>query len=296
MRITFSSRLERRSALRRSLARREMKVARSFIMCCLTMAAVSGCTVLRVVTAWTKPRTDFYACTPDARILCEPGSERLAKEIAPFLPEAIETITKAQFAPFSQPIVIYTYTTKESFASHSGAALFSDGAVSITGLNLSPKLLEQPERQRGILAHELSHLHVIEKLGTWSWARLPGWFHEGLATFVSGGGAETITDHEAYAAIHAGKRFKPEASQWAVFPQTAATYGLKTHMFYRQAELFVRFMHDKDASAFERMIKDVERKKPLSAAIQENYGASLEELWEMFIARAGVIALNSDVR
>jgi hypothetical protein len=259
-------------------------------------AAASGCTLHRVVSAWTKPRTDFYACTTDARILCEPGSEGLAKGIAPFLPGAIETITKAQYAPFSQPVVIYTYATKESFASYSGATSSSAGAVSITGLNLSPKLLEHPERERGILTHELSHFHLIGKMGAWSWSRLPGWFHEGLATFIAGGGgAETVTEHEATAAINAGKKIVPEVSQWGFFPQTAATYGLETHMFYRQAELFVKFMHDKDAAAFERMIKAVEGKKTFADAIQENYGASLQELWDMFVARLRFnITLNSD--
>jgi hypothetical protein len=262
-----------------------MKAARSLIMCCLLAAAMSGCTAFRVVSAWANPRTDFYACTTDARILCEPGSEKLAKQIAPFLPEAIETVTKAQYAPFPQPIVVYTYATKENFAAHSGAPPYAEGAVSVTGLNLSPKLLQYPERQRAILTHELSHYHLRDQLGTWAWSRLPGWFSEGLATYVSGGGgAETVTEQEAFDAINAGKRLKPEASQWALFPQTASTYGLHEHMFYRQAALFVQFMHDKDTAAFERMLKDIERKKPFAAAIQENYGVSLQTLWGTFIA------------
>jgi hypothetical protein len=246
---------------------------------------LGGCTVLRVANAWVQPKDDFSKCTSDIRIMCQPGSEELAKSIVPLLPDAIETVERAQFSKFAAPIVIYIYNTRESFSIHSGASVLAAGAASLGALNLSPKLLSTPERTKRVLTHELSHLNLQLQMGTLAWARVPSWFHEGLATWVSnGGGAENVSEDEAYAAIKQGKHFEPDDSQWALFPKNASSYGLEPHMYYRQAAIFVAFMHDHDAVAFEKMFRAIEAKTAFAAAIESSFHESLPSLWQDFLA------------
>ena len=249
-------------------------------------ASLAGCTVLRVGQAWTASRAGFSACTPDPRILCEAGSEALAKLVVPLLPAAIASVERAQYAPFAGPIVVYTHVSRASFARHSGATENAAGAVSLGVLNLSPKLLVNPERARGILTHELSHLHLELVMGTRSlaWARLPAWFHEGLATWVSdGGGAETVSPAEARHALREGRGFAPDDSQWLLFPKTATSYGLAPHLFYREAALFVGYLHEADGAAFEKMITAIAARQPFATAVNGAYGVPLAELWQRFL-------------
>ena len=251
----------------------------------LIALGLGGCTLARVSRAWLQSREDFKACTPDPRIRCEAGSEALAARIAPLLPGAMEAIERAQYAPFAGAVVIYVHASRESFARYSGAPESAAGAVSLGVLNLSPKLLVTPERSEGILRHELSHLHLLLAMGSMlDWARLPAWFHEGLATYVSnGGGAETVPPEEAVRALREGRRFVPDASQWAVLPKNAASYGLQPHLFYREAALFIAYLHDTDAQAFEKLIAAIAARQRLDTALAAAYGAPLPVLWARFI-------------
>lgn len=248
------------------------------------LAPLSGCTVVRVAKAWTQSKAGFSPCTADPRILCEPGSEALAQKILPLLPAAIKSIERAQYAHFAKPIRIYTYATTRSYANHS-ASVYSVGSVSLSTINVSPKLLQFPERTPGILVHELSHLHLQQPIGSLAWARIPGWFHEGLATLVSnGGGAETVTAQAASESLARGKHFVPEESQWALFPRTAASYKLSPHMYYRQAELFVGYLRESDPEAFQEMLRAIAAKAVFAQALQSSYGKPLYALWQDFLA------------
>jgi hypothetical protein len=261
-----------------------MSVSRCTVAIIIFSLFMSGCTVARVANAWFQTKQAFVQCTSDFRIVCEPGSEELAKGIVPLLPDAIASVEKTHLSKFTSPVLIYAYATQESFATHSGALAYADGAVSLGRLNLSPKLLSTPERMKGVLTHELSHLHLQMQMGSLAWARIPSWFHEGLATFVSsGGGAETVSAEEAISAFAQGKHFEPESSQWVLFPKSAASYGIAPHLYYRQAELFVKFMHDYDPGAFERMLGIIAGGVALSEAIESSYREALSVLWKRFL-------------
>ena len=263
---------------------------------------LSGCNVVRAVQAWAKPKTGFYACTTDNRIVCEPGSEALARGVAPFLPKAVEAVAQSQFAPFSQPIVIYTYATRDSYSDHTGQSKESAGSAVFGTINISPKLLEQPARIQRVLTHELSHLHLHLQLqiGTSSaLGNIPRWFWEGLAVLISdGGGAENVSSEAALEAIRQGKYFVPESSQSWLFPKSASSYGLDAHMYYRQAALFVGFMRDENPPAFESLIKAIAVRTKFAAAVQTAYGKSLDELWNAFLAKTKptTSALRASVR
>lgn len=267
---------------------------RNFITVALLAIAASfltGCTAFRVANAWLQSKADFVRCTADSRIYCEPGSEALAAAVAPLLPKAIETIEAAQFSVFSQPIEIYTYRSAEAFAAHSGATTTAGGAVSLQRLNLSPLLQKTPERIRGILIHELSHLHLQLQMGSIAWARVPSWFHEGLATWISGGGgAENVGADAAWQALRAGQRFEPDASQSPLFPKNAWHYGLQTQLYYRQAALFVDFLHDRDPEAFKQMLLAVAARSTFAEALSAAFLKPLPMLWQEFLATAPTAA------
>ena len=218
--------------------------------------------------------------------MCEPGSETLARSIVHLLPHAIASVEKAQFSSFAQPIEIYTYASRESFSAHSGASVDATGAVSFSRLNLSPKLLSMPERTERTLTHELSHLNLQLRMGSMAWARLPSWFHEGLATLVSnGGGAETVSTEAAADALSHGRRFEPESSAWIIFPKSAASYGLTPHMYYRQASRFVGFMRKSDPDAFMKMLMSIVEKVSFSHAIQSTYREDVSSIWLRFLSQ-----------
>jgi hypothetical protein len=264
-----------------------MLFTRHFVGAVIFSLVLSGCTVARVANAWAQSKSRFVQCTPDPRIICEPGSEILARSIAHFLPQAIATVEKAQLSSFAQSIEIYTYASRESFSAHSGAPQYAEGAVSLGRLNLSPKLLSTPDRTERTVTHELSHLNLALRLGSLAWARLPSWFHEGLATTVSnGGGAETVsTDAAADALIH-GRSFKPDGSAWVLFPKTAASYGLSPHMYYRQASMFVEFMRESDPDAFMKMLTAIEAETPFSDVIQSAYHEDVSSIWLRFLSQS----------
>ena len=273
-----------------------MRFLKTLLVVAVLSFGISGCTVLRVANAWIQPKGDFVQCTSDIRIMCQSGSEEFAKSIVPLLPDAIVTVEKAQFSKFSVPIVIYTYSTRESFSIHSGAGAQAAGAVSLGTLNLSPKLLSTPERTKGILIHELSHLNLQLQMGSLAWARVPSWFHEGLATLISnGGGAENVSEDEALAALNQGKHFEPDDSQWALFPKSAWSYGLESHMYYRQAAMFVGFMHDHDVVAFEKMLRSIEAKVAFASAVESSFHESLPSLWQGFLSTRNLTLRSSAV-
>ncbi len=261
-----------------------MRILKVSIVVSVLSFSFSGCTPLKLVNAWVHSKKNFVQCTSDSRILCEPGSEDLAKSIAPILPDAIATVEKAQFAKFTTPILIYTYSSIDSFSKYSGASELASGFVVFGTLNLSPKLLAMPERTKAILVHELSHLDLNLQMGTLTIGRTPVWFVEGLAVWVSnGGGAESVTIDEARDAFEQGKYFEPIDSEWLLFRKSASSYGLKPHMFYRQASMFVGYMHDHDQNSFENMLKTIKAKVPFATAIESSYHESLPSIWQGFL-------------
>ena len=258
-----------------------------FVVISVALVSLSGCNVLRAVHASAKSKVGFYACTADNRIVCEPGSEELARAVAPFLPNAVEAVMHYQFALFSQPIVIYTYATRERYSAYTGQSIESVGSAVLGTVNISPKLLEQPARIPRVLTHELSHLHLQLQVGnSFALGNIPGWFLEGLAVLVShGGGAENVSSEAALESISQGRHFVPESSQSWLRPKNASSYGLDAHMYYRQAALFVGFIRDENPQAFESLIKAIAARANFAEAVKTAYGKSLGDLWGEFLGK-----------
>lgn len=240
----------------------------------------------RIVLAWAQSTSDFTQCTADPRIWCEPGAEKDARTMAPFVAAAVAMVERAHYGPFPQLVRIQMYQSRESFALHSAVSPQAAGAAGMGVVHLSPRVAQGPEVQRGsILAHELSHLHLQQQAGNLAVARLPNWFMEGLPTAVSnGGGAERMPREQAVFALVHGRHFEADAEGSLWSPRRADECQLSWPMYYRQTSMMVDYMKQRDGAAFERMMKAVAAGKALGASVQAAYGQPLSQLWQDFRA------------
>lgn len=263
----------------------------AFIRCLLRIFAVLvmvtnlfGCRLVRIGLATLRSTAHFVALESDKRILYEPGAKEFARKVAGYLPEAVATVEKEQYRPFTKPVFVYVCATEESFARFTSVSKDIRGAL-IKKIFLSEKLWRQPESIKLILTHELSHLHLQQQIGWYNFSdNLPAWFKEGLATSVSnGGGAETVSETEARKAIIEGKHFIPETKDSLLFPKSGSSYGLKPHMFYRQSAMFVAYLKKLDETKFRAFLLALEDGKNFKKSFISIFGTSIDEIWQQFV-------------
>jgi hypothetical protein len=161
---------------------------------------------------------------------------------------------------------------------------------------LSPALHgPQTRRLPAILTHEMSHAHLQGYISTYTWIRLPNWFKEGLAVMASGGGgAEFVSEREARAAIERGETIAIEDTGSFAnlseirFERAAArrSQSDRTVMAYRQAGMFVSWLHDTDTPGFARMMNAILDGRPFVEAVDTGYHQDVQSLWQKF-ATAG---------
>lgn len=245
---------------------------------------LGGCEYGQQMVAMTRSTSGFTTCTPDPRILCEPGSEALAARIAPLVPQWLAIVEGKQFPSFPKPVRLYVYASKDSYARHAGVGPESVGAMTRGVVHISPLVLRHPDGPARIVAHELSHLNMAMQLGGWRMGRLPGWFSEGLATWTSGGGAGVMYEPNVRHVIRLGKHFEPSEVQPWWRPFQGAPKGLTRAAYYGQARMFVGFMHDRDPQAFRRMLDRLGAREPFAEALAGAYGRPLGALWQEFLA------------
>ena len=247
----------------------------------LLVLGAPGCAgAKQLVTAMRS--TSGFRASADPRVFYEPGAERLLPAVVGATPGAIRRVEDGLGGPFRAPILIYLCSTIESYERFTGHDRSGGDTTLAKKIFISPKPENTPQRVPAVVAHELTHLHVAQGLGLWRMSRIPSWFSEGLAAFVSGGGgAEGVTDADAARAIVGGRRLIPEYAHG----RTASSFGLTPHMFYRQGALFIRFLKDRDPAAFRRFISGVEEGKEFRRAFEEAYVTEIEAPWRQFIAQ-----------
>lgn len=231
--------------------------------------------------------TGGFVPTPaDGRVFFEPGAEAEAAAVAEALPGAVATVEEALGGPFNHPVNVYVCASPASFERFTGGDRAS-GTTLGGRLFLAPRLGATPERVPRVLAHELTHLYLSRREDAFAIHRiLPPWFDEGLATWASGGGgAEGVGEDEAAQAIRQGRSIVPGLPTLWMRGGTASSFGLQTHMFYRQSAMFVGYLHDRDPAAFGRMIRALEAGEPLARALPAAFGAGLAAVWDDFVGK-----------
>lgn len=246
------------------------------------MSSFFGCTFARQSISVLRSTDHFIPHKNDPRVLFEQGAEDYANKVVLFLPSAIQQVEEKQYHPFVHPVRVYVCASRESFYRMYGT---DSRAGVLTKLFLSPQLFsEEDEIIKLYLTHELSHLHLLQQLGVYKMSRLPVWFKEGLATYVSGGGgAHTVTEKQATASIQSGKYFVPDETGGFVFQKTSSDWRLEHHMFYRQSMMFISYLATIDESGYRKLLLGVENGERFSTALQAAYNKNLEELWNEFL-------------
>lgn len=149
----------------------------------------------------------FVLLSTDARIWLEPGAESYAERVGAYLDPAVLRVESLHGLTFRSPPKVHVCATPTYFTRWVKTPGLTAAVVAENRLVLSPRLHgQEAHRLSGILTHELSHLHLGQRLGhytTW----LPVWFHEGLATMAAGGaGVEAVSDRAAHGAWQSGWR------------------------------------------------------------------------------------------
>lgn len=248
----------------------------------VTVSSFIGCTFVRQSVAVLRSTDHFVTHKNDSRVLYEPDAGDYANRVVLFLPSAIQQVEKKQYGPFAKPVSVYICASRESFTRMYGADV---RAGVLSKLFISPRIFESgDEIARLYLIHELSHLHIRDRLGNYKMSRLPFWFKEGLATYVSdGGGAHTVTEKQAIESIKSGKYFVPDETGGLIFQKTASDWDLDHHMFYRQSMLFISYLAETNESGYRKLLLDVENGERFATALQAAYDKKLEELWNDFL-------------
>jgi hypothetical protein len=233
------------------------------------------------------------ALAANSQVHFERGAEDYAREVSALLPAAIARIEAAQGRPFAHPVIVGVYATPEAYvAANVIGSMQPVGVTPFGRVVLSPVLgAQQHRRLPAILTHEMSHAHLQGWISAYANVRLPNWFKEGLAVMVSGGGgAEFVSEAEAHAAIGRGEHIAIEDTGSFLnlsdmrFERDPPP-GTSSHQIvtaYRQAGMFVAWLHDSDAPGFARMMDAVLDGRSFVQAVDVGYHQDVHSLWQQF--------------
>lgn len=240
--------------------------------------------------------SQFRTLHSDARIHYEDGGEAFAERVAAALPQSIQQVEATHASGFSAAIDVYVCVSAPCFTRYVSTPNLSGATLRGNRIFLAPQLnAQEAHRLQPLLTHELSHLHLSQRLGHYT-PEVPIWFHEGLATLAAqGGGAEYASDLQAISAIRQGKMFAPEQMDQRDQRHTAAFWGLDIHTFYRQSLLFVRYLREQSQARFEDLLQGVLDQQDFALAFGNAYNMSLQEAGARFRQTLNVPPITSNL-
>jgi hypothetical protein len=207
------------------------------------------------------PVESFVPLASDPRVWVEPGHEAYGDRVAAALPAAMAKVEAAHYLPFASPPRVYVCGSQDCFKRYVMTPRLSAAVVPDNRLILSPNLdVKESHRLATLLTHELAHLHLGQRMGHYH-STMPVWFHEGWASLTAeGGGADYVTDAQAYAAIRAGRRVDVTARDTPDKRHRANASNINIFEFYRQSMLLVGWLKAQDEARF----------RELALAVQDN--------------------------
>jgi hypothetical protein len=282
-----------RVAMRHPISKAIAATATGFLL----LAAVSAAavpTVRHIASGWWNNPEKLVALPENPQVHYESGASEQARTVARLLPTAIARVEAIHGRRFAHPVAVGVYVTPEAFVAANG--LGDRRAVGMHFLGrvmLSPVLFStQRERLPAMLTHELSHAHLRSWISELTFIRLPNWFKEGLAVMVSGGGgAEGVSEVQARDAIRHGDHIAIQSTgsllnlagiKFEQAPENPNT-SFRILMAYRQAGLFVTFLHDTNPDGFARMMDAILDGYPFAEAVMTGYETDLHKLWSRFV-------------
>jgi hypothetical protein len=250
----------------------------------LLCVGVTACATVPEHDAGPRLAARFEPFPTDYRILYEPGAETFARALAPLLADAIARVEAGHYRPFAKRVVVHICGTDDCFQSYApyppnlAAAVVFDNR-----LLLHPRLFTtEPWRLSPILMHELSHLHLGQRIGHYSPA-LPVWFHEGLAALVAeGGGADLAAEEEAERAIRAGKYLVLDNPPLKKRGENA---DISMAMYYRQAMMLVAHLRALGEARFRELLLAIQERESFDSAFRKAYESDWASTAQTFLER-----------
>lgn len=227
----------------------------------------------------------FLPLAADPRVLYEPGAEQAASEVATRLPAAIAQVAATHQRGFLREPQVHVCSSEACFRNHVTRTEVSAATVAGNRIFLAPQLFQrEAHRLPLILAHELSHQHLGQQIGHYTYT-VPVWFHEGLAALASnGGGADYASDAEARADIRAGRHFDPAQRDSETLRHLADHWRVSPYTFYRQAMLFLQYLRASSERRFDEFLLAVEDNQDFDLAFGNAYNMTLSEAGKRFAA------------
>ncbi|HZM43582.1 MAG TPA: hypothetical protein VFC14_02040 [Burkholderiales bacterium] len=226
----------------------------------------------------------FETLAVDERVRYEPGGQAYATLVAELLPAAIAQVEAAHYQPFAGPVIVYVCATSNCFDQRvPGAVRFTAAVIHENRVLLAPRLFEsEPRRLYPVLVHELSHLHLGQRLGHYT-MRVPVWFHEGLASLAAAsGGADLVTEDDARRAIAREQYFLPDAAHDETRRKYADQWHLKISMLYRQSMMLLADWRSASEERFRALLVSLQQRVPFDEAVNAAFGTNALELARRF--------------
>jgi hypothetical protein len=222
----------------------------------LLALALAGCATPGLQPAQPE---GFTPLAGDPRVNYEAGGQAYAEEVARLLDPAMVKVEAVHALPFLRPPRVLVCPDQACFRKLVRTPGYTAAVLPEDILALSPRLdLEENERLPAILAHELSHLHLGQRVGHYT-AALPIWFHEGLASLVAdGGGAEFSSDEDACNAWDSGRRIDFSLLDTPKKRHRAADFKMSIHQFYRQSWRFMQYLKRRDPNGFADLLRAIQ--------------------------------------
>lgn len=265
------------------------------VLLLLTCWLLSGCSLLKLMSARMQPRSQFVPVAANPQVAYAPGSEAMALRMSKALDGSKAIIEAAHGVAFLQAPRVFVCDA-ECFSTYTPLNKSVPAGHFLDSVFMNDDVLRQRERSfnmspENFLAHELAHLLLYQHVGGIAYMQVPAWFREGLAVSVSNGaGSEGARAAEAAASIAAGKAFDPAESGSLFNDRTASSYGLRSSIFYRQAGMFVDYLRELDGKAFQAALRGVLKGEDLQNSFRTAYGQPLAVLWPGFEARVKQLA------
>ena len=239
------------------------------------IGALAGCGTLGYRDAM--PRLIAFESLPAMpQVRYAPNAAAYARRVAAILPTAIATVERVHERHFRDPPDVFVCDSDACFHRFVAERYnFTAAVVYDNRLVLSPRLFDrESQRLPPVLLHELSHVHLGQVRGHYTTA-IPVWFHEGLAALVAdGGGADLITDEDAWRAVKDGRHFLPDEQHLPWMRKRAETWNISIHEFYRQAFMYLRDLRARDPVAFRRLLQLLYAKEDFDAAFAQTMHAN----------------------
>lgn len=247
---------------------------RGLLIVLLSPLMLSGCALTVSDPRALQPMQDFHPLAEDRRVWVEQGAEAYGRRVSQKLDAAIARVEAAHYLPFARTPRVYVCGTETCFRRYVFTPRLSAAVIPDNRLILSPNLDGRESwRLDGLLAHELAHLHLGQRVGHYHY-NIPVWFHEGWASLTAdGGGAEFATDEQALNASLAGKRIDLAMRDVPDKRHRASAFDLDIHVFYRQAMLMVDQLKKRDPASFRRLALALQDSQDFEIAFWDIYGA-----------------------